>query len=255
MPAKGVFGSRHARVTPASTRGTLAIPATTLAIVVTGGDPPDPVLVEALGLPVDGRVVVAADSGVAHALALGLVVDVAVGDFDSLDPATLASVEAAGTRVERHPVAKDATDLELALDVAVGLGVERVIVLGGHGGRLDHFLANALVLAAPQYGAVEIEALVGDAVVTVVRPGPGFRFRGRSGQIVTILPVHGPAEGVRTDGLRYPLHGETLFVGTTRGVSNELVAGEAHVSLTGGVAIVVRPGPSTSPIDHSEPGA
>ena len=129
----------------------MAIPATTLAIVVTGGDPPDPDLVEALGLPVDGRVVVAADSGVAHALALGLVVDVAVGDFDSLDPGTLAAVEAAGTRVERHPVAKDATDLELALDVAIGLGVERVVVLGGHGGRLDHFLANALVLAAPQY--------------------------------------------------------------------------------------------------------
>ena len=94
--------------------------------------------------------VVAADSGVAHALALGLAVDVAVGDFDSLDPRVLEAVEAAGTRVERHPAAKDATDLELAIDVAVGLGAARIVVLGGHGGRLDHFLANALVLAAPQ---------------------------------------------------------------------------------------------------------
>ena len=104
-------------------------------------------------------------------------------------------------------------------------------------------------------GGVAVEALVGDAVVTVVRPGPAFRFTGRAGQIVTILPVHGPAEGVRTAGLRYPLHGETLFVGTTRGVSNELVAEAAQISLTGGVVLVVRPGPSTSAIDHSEPGA
>ena len=233
----------------------MAVPATTLAIVVTGGDAPDPILVAALGLPVDGRVVVAADSGVAHALALGLIVDIAVGDFDSLDPETLASVEATGTRVERHPVAKDATDLELALDVALGLGAEQVVVLGGHGGRLDHFLANGLVLAAPQYGGVEVEAVVGDAIVSVVRPGPSLRFGGRSGQTVTILPMHGPAAGVRTEGLRYPLHGETLPAGTTRGVSNELVADEAQVSLTGGVVLVVRPGPSTSPIDHSEPGA
>jgi len=231
----------------------LAPPAPTLAIVVTGGDRPDPALVDALDLPVEGRVVVAADSGVAHALALGLVVDVAVGDFDSLDPATLEAVEAAGTRIERHPVAKDATDLELAIDVAVGLGAARVVVLGGHGGRLDHFLANALVLASPHLGAVEVEAVVGDAVVTVVRAGPGVRFGGRPGQLVTILPVHGPAEGVRTEGLRYPLHGETLSAGTTRGVSNVLDADEAAVSLTGGVVLVVRPGPTTA--DHIEPGA
>ncbi len=222
----------------------MAPPQPTLAVVVTGGDRPDPALLDVIGVAAPGeRVVVAADSGVAHAVALGLDVDVAVGDFDSLDPAVLASVEAAGARVERHPVAKDATDLELALETAVGLGVERVVVLGGHGGRLDHFLANALVLGAPRFAAVELEALVGDAVVSVVRPGPGIRFGGRAGQLVTILPVHGPAEGVRTEGLRYPLHGETLEAGTTRGVSNELVADEAAVCLTGGVVLVVRPGP------------
>ena len=228
----------------------MAPPAPTLAIVVTGGDRPDPDLVDALDLPVEGRVVVAADSGVAHALALGLVIDVAVGDFDSLDPETLEAVEAAGTRVERHPVAKDATDLELAIDVAVGLGAARVVVLGGHGGRLDHFLANVLLLAAPSLAGVDVEALVGEAVVSVVRPGPGIRFGGRPGQLVTILPLHGPAEGVRTEGLRYPLHGETLLAGTTRGVSNVLDADEAAVSLSGGVVLVVRPGPTADDIER-----
>lgn len=230
-----------------------------LAVVVTGGDRPDPALVDALDLPVEGRVVVAADSGVAHALALGLRVDVAVGDFDSLDPTVLEAVEAAGTRVERHPAAKDATDLELAIDVAVGLGAARIVVLGGHGGRLDHFLANTLVLAAPQLGAVEVHALVGDALVSVVRPGPGLRFGGRVGELVTVLPVHGPAEGVRTEGLLYPLHGETLTVGTTRGVSNVLTAAVATVELAAGVVLVVRPvpiPPSVIPtVDDTEPGA
>jgi thiamine pyrophosphokinase len=232
-------------------------------VIVTGGDRPDPALVDALGLPVEGRLVVAADSGVAHALALGLPVDVAVGDFDSLDPHVLDAVEAGGTRVERHPTAKDATDLELAIDLALELGAARIVVLGAHGGRLDHFLANAFVLAAPQLAAVEVEALVGDALVSVVRPGPGLRFVGTAGDLVTVLPVHGPAEGVRTQGLLYPLNGETLTIGTTRGVSNVLVATEAMVELTAGVALVVRPLPGhsvfatidTPQIDHPEPGA
>ncbi len=201
---------------------------------------------------------VAADSGVAHALALGFRVDVAVGDFDSLDPSLLEIVEAAGTRVERHPAAKDATDLELAIDVALGLGAVRIMVLGAHGGRLDHFLANAFVLAAPQLAAVEVAALVGDALVSVVRPGPGLRFTGTAGELVTILPVHGAAQGVRTAGLLYPLSGETLTIGTTRGVSNVLASGSAAVSLTAGVVLVVRPASSASAtpiVDHPEPGA
>jgi thiamine pyrophosphokinase len=240
-------------------------PATSTVVVVTGGDRPDPALLAGLGLPPAAeRTVVAADSGAGHALALGFEVDVVVGDFDSLDPAALAAIEAAGAEVERHPVAKDATDLELALDTALALGPARVVVVGGHGGRLDHFLANALVLAAPRYAAVELDALVGDAVVSVLRPGREVRIAGRPGQVVTLLPVHGPAEGVRTEGLRYPLHGETLPAGTTRGVSNELVADVGTVRLDAGVVLVVRPAPptastpttgTTDPTDDHERGA
>ena len=64
---------------------------------------------------------IAADGGVDRALALGLHVDVAIGDFDSVTAAGLAAAEAAGARIERHPAAKDATDLELALDAALAL--------------------------------------------------------------------------------------------------------------------------------------
>ena len=64
-------------------------------------------------------------------------------------PAALATADGHGHPVERHPAAKDATDLELALDAAISRRPGRIHVLGGHGGRLDHLLANALVLAAP----------------------------------------------------------------------------------------------------------
>jgi thiamine pyrophosphokinase len=206
-------------------------------IVVTGGDP---IPRGALALIPGGAQVVAADSGVDRALELGLPVHVAVGDFDSVDPAALRAAAAAGAVIERHPIAKDATDLELALDVALAHHPARIHVLGGHGGRLDHLLGNALLLAAPAYAGVEVVAQMGEALVTVIRSEA--TLTGAPGDLVTLLAVHGIARRVRTEGLLYPLAGEDLRPGSTRGISNELVGGSAHVGLARGVLLAVQPG-------------
>ena len=60
-----------------------------------------------------------ANGGTVHALALDLEPEVVVGDLDSLSTDIIASLEAAGTTIHRHPVAKDQTDLELTLDRAL----------------------------------------------------------------------------------------------------------------------------------------
>lgn len=211
---------------------------TDTVVVVAGGEP---LPATTLGGVPPGAYVVAADGGVAHAHALGLTVHTAIGDFDSAAPGDLDRVVAAGGSVERHPAAKDATDLELALLAALARRPDRIVVLGGHGGRFDHWLANAFLLAAPWLADVRVVAWMGAVRVTVVRgPTP---LSGRTGGLVSLLPVHGPAAGVRTEGLRYPLRGETLAVGTTRGVSNVFAASAASVSLTDGVLLAVQPGP------------
>jgi len=213
----------------------------TLALVFTGGDPPDPHDLRDLGEP---RLVIAADSGLHHAQRLGHRVDVVVGDLDSADPGAVASAEAAGSVVERHPATKDASDLELALAAALDRGVTDVTVIGGHGGRLDHFLANALLLAAPEYSSVRITARLGGATVFVVRDE--VEVRGEPGDLVTLLPVGGAAHGVVTAGLRFPLRSESLYPGSTRGLSNELVAHHATVALAEGVLLAVLPDPEAS---------
>lgn len=211
-------------------------------IVVVGGDAPDPTTLTRLSLPQDA-IVIAADSGVDHALAAGLHVDVAVGDFDSVSVDGLDAVVAAGARVHRHPAAKDHTDLELAMDEALATGAREVIVLGGDGGRRDHLFANLLVLASPRYAGCSIAAYLGRSRILVLHGGgPPARVDGDAGELVTLLPVHGAAEGVRTSGLRYPLHRETLPAGTTRGVSNVLESPPAEVALDTGTLVVVLPG-------------
>jgi thiamine pyrophosphokinase len=206
-------------------------------VVLTGGDPVEPAL--AGSLP-DDAFVVAADSGLAAADVLRLHVDLVVGDMDSVDPDRLAAAAAAGARIERHPAAKDDTDLAIAMDAALDLGAARLTVVGGDGGRLDHLLAGALLLAADAYAGVEVVAFIGAATVTVVRQTA--TLRGRPGELVSLLAVHGPARGVVTDGLLYPLAGEDLAPGSTRGVSNELTRPTADVRLDAGVLLAVQPG-------------
>jgi thiamine pyrophosphokinase len=207
-----------------------------IVVVVSGGESPD--LRAGLAAPL-GAPVVAADKGLEHALALGLEVTVAVGDFDSASPEAVAVAEAAGTRVERHPHEKDATDLELALEVAAAMRPERILVLAGNGGRLDHELATLLSLASPRFAASQVDAFVGEARVHVVR---GVRaLAGAPGSLVTLLALHGPAEGVTTDGLTYPLRGETLEAGSSRGVSNVFAAASATVSVARGVLLAIVP--------------
>ena len=210
-----------------------------VVVVVAGGDPPDPESVRAVPL---GARVIAADRGLEHALALGLEVEIAVGDFDSASPEAVARAEAAGTRIDRHPTEKDATDLELALDHALAMSPARILVLAGDGGRLDHLLATLLLLGSSRYESVEIDAFIGRARAYVVR---GQRaIEGERGESVSLLALHGPAQGLRTEGLAYALVGETLEPGSSRGISNVFTAATARISVERGVLLVIRPGVS-----------
>jgi thiamine pyrophosphokinase len=216
-------------------------PAESTVIVFTGGDPVD----DSIAAELPDGFVIAADSGLEHAQALHRRVDLAVGDFDSAAPAALRRAEAEGAVLVRHPTAKDQTDFELALDEARARTPDRILVVGGHGGRLDHLLGNALVLASPAYSGTEIDAFMGAARLHVIHARRALH--GEVGELLTLLATHGPATGVVTTGLRYPLAGESLEPGSSRGLSNEFVEPTATVSVESGTLLAVRPGPTGLP--------
>ena len=201
-------------------------------VVVAGGSAPSTRAREAIPADV---VVIAADGGADHALALGLDVELAIGDFDSVTPGGLA----AAAHVERHPVDKDATDLELALRAAIARGPRRVLVIGGIEGRLDHLLGELLILGSDDLAGVEVDAVLGDALVHVIR---GERaLDGDEGELISLFALGGPATGIETDGLAYPLRGESLVPGSSRGISNVFARGEARISVESGLLLAVRP--------------
>ncbi len=121
------------------------------------------------------------------------------------------------------------------------LGPARIVVVASGEGRLDHLLASCLGLGRPVLAGVEVDAYVGEALVHVVRDRR--TLRGSPGETVSLLAIGGPATGVRTVGLEYPLAAETLEPASSRGVSNLFVETEATVSIETGVLLAVRPDP------------
>lgn len=187
----------------------------------------------------DAAFVVAADAGAAAALALGLAIDVLVGDLDSIDDTVLGALDTT-TTVERHATDKDATDLDLALTAAIERGAREICVVDAAAGRLDHFLATLLLLASPRWHGVEMRAVVDGAHVVVVPPGGRRVVPAPIGRTVSLIAVDA-ATGVSTDGMQYALTEAALPVGVTLGVSNVVTAPGASVAVTTGTVLVVVP--------------
>jgi thiamine pyrophosphokinase len=208
------------------------------AIVVAGGTPPD----AALGrlLP-DHDLVVAADSGLHGARALGLEPHVVIGDMDSVDPAALEAAERGGAVVQRVPHDKDAVDTELALHAAVAHGARRIILVTGGGGRLDHAVGVLNCLLHPLLAGREVHALWGDARMRVLHGPERAEICGPVGSTIGLLAAGGDAHGIVTEGLRWSLDDEDLPAHSTRGVSNELASEVATVSLRAGRLLVIQP--------------
>jgi hypothetical protein len=170
------------------------------AVVLTGGDPASPALAD--HVPADAYVI-AADSGSRRAPPWGST------STSSSATSTRSSPGCSGPPrsrrpVERHPVAKDRTDLAIALDAARRHAPDgRITVIGGHGGRLDHLLANALVLASDEYADLRRRALHRQRDRHVVRRSRSSS-RAYAASTCQLLPVHGPAHGVTTDGTALP---------------------------------------------------
>ena len=198
------------------------------ALVVTGG----PIPANQGPLP-SADLIIAADSGADNAAALGLTVDLVIGDLDSVSSAAVARAK----KVERHPEDKDETDLELALSAAVAAGTGSVTVVGTLGGRVDHALANLLVAAGDRWANLRIDLRIDGAQAWVVRDH--VEIVAQVGDVVSLLAVGGRATGVTTTGLAWPLANAEVKPGVGLGLSNRMAAPKAEVAVNDGTLLVI----------------
>ena len=205
------------------------------AVIFVNGHIPDLELVRDLARP--GDTILSADGGTNHALALGLAPSVIIGDLDSLTPDVRRLMEQFGTRLIQHPRDKNETDFELSLDYAVESGYREILIVAALGDRLDQTLGNLALLTSPRLSTVDIS--FDDGMEEAFFTRTSCQVRGLAGDLVSLIPWGGTVTGVITDGLLWPLRGETLYPYKTRGISNELLGGMASISLKSGLLLIV----------------
>jgi len=202
-------------------------------IIFTNGDLPN--LEKARALLRDDDFIIAADGGTRHVLALGLTPKIIIGDMDSL-PANF-EISKFDDDVILYPQDKNETDLELAIQHALTLNPEQVIILAALGGRLDQTLGNIALISDLQPSAFDLR--LDDGIEEVFFCRDQVQVNGTSGDIVSLIPWQGEVTGVATTGLKWPLQNEILYPQKTRGISNEMLDDTAEVEIRTGLLLVV----------------
>ena len=202
-------------------------------IIFANGELPDKE--KARALLHDDDFIIAADGGTRHALVLDLVPNVIVGDLDSLPENFKTS--AFDGEIVLYPKDKNETDLELAIQHALTLNPEQIIILAALGGRLDQTLGNISLILHPSREAFILR--LDDGIEEVFFCREQVQVNGMSGDTVSLIPWQGEVTGIVTTGLKWPLQNETLYPQKTRGISNEMTGNTATIQIKSGLLLIV----------------
>ena len=192
------------------------------ALIVGNGEPPSRELFAARAREAD--LVLCADGGADTARRLGRAPDYIAGDLDSVSGAGMEGIGA--DRLVRVDADDTGTDMQKVLRLALDLRVERADLLGFTGRRTDHTLWNLSLLRS--FGdRLELRLIDDYCEIRLIRGR--VRFRADLGQKLSLCPLDGPADGIETEGLRWPLRGESLVPGRRDGISNEVTASPVEI--------------------------
>lgn len=197
-------------------------------VIVLGGDAPGKALLERCAAGAD--LTIAADKGLEAFAAAGMLPDILLGDMDSVSEDVLARMQSVA-EIDRLPCIKDDTDGVHALDVAIARGARHITLLGALGGRLDHALANLMLLVRAHRSGVHAQIL--SETVRIERVNGCMSIHGAKGDTASLLPL-GEAKGVSLKGFFYPLDHADLDSSYPLGISNVIAADEAVISVSEG---------------------
>jgi thiamine pyrophosphokinase len=176
--------------------------------------------------------VIAADGSAWQLLERGIVPHLIVGDLDSLQ--RLPNPEQAFPQSEiLHIPDQDSTDFEKALRIGLDRGIAEFVIVGMHGGELDHTLNNwSVFLRYSQQAVLELyehgrcaRAVFSSLALATV-----------PGEMISLIPQ--PRARLTTRGLVWDLNDEVLELGRREGARNQARQPLVEVELYEGSLLV-----------------
>lgn len=209
-------------------------------LIITGGGIETDLALEILKETYDR--IIGVDGGLAFCYAQGIFPTHIVGDFDTLDPKILAWYkEHTQICIREFNPKKDATDTQIAVELALELGSSRIVILGGTGSRLDHVLGNIQTLYLPLQKGVECLILDRHNRIRLIEGYHRITKKEQYGTYFSLIPFTTQAEGVTLLGAKYPLtnHCLTVFGSGSLGVSNEIAGEQTEIFIKKGILILI----------------
>lgn len=186
--------------------------------------------------------VIAVDGGLVCLDSLGIVPTDIVGDFDTVPYEILAKYQnRRDVCIRRYDPEKDATDSQIAMELAISSGSSEIYILGATGTRLDHTLGNIHLLALPLNAGIPCFIVDPHNRIRLIQEETMLIKKRQYGTYVSLLPFTSLVEGITLKGFKYPLTNYRMDINAnyTLGISNELSAEKAVISLASGILILM----------------
>jgi len=185
----------------------------------------------------EADIIIAADGGCNWLNNNNIVPHYLIGDMDSILPEILNKMKELECKIIQFPVEKNETDTELAIIKAFEMNAKKITIIGALGLRIDHAIANISLLSLKSDFEQNIRIFDGYSYIYLIKSS--IHLKGNIGDLISLIPISGNAEGIHTTGLKYSLNRECLFASRSRGISNVLIENNAFISLKKGLLMVV----------------
>ena len=207
-------------------------------LIVTGGFVDEALLLSLMNEKKD-YCIIGVDKGLETLDRLGIIPDMAVGDFDSADNSIKEKYANNDNTVLLNPI-KDKTDTHEAVCEALKLAPESIVILGATGGRIDHLLGNIGLLKICLDNGIDNSCIIDkNNKIRMINKGTVIKKKELYGDFISLVPFTDKAEGITLEGFKYSLSDGILFKDDTLGLSNELVKEEGLIKVKSGYLLLL----------------
>ena len=187
-----------------------------------------------------GQNIIAGDKGLEALYQLKIIPNHVVGDFDSVSPEILEFYKKQSQIIfHTFHAEKDNTDTDIALKLAIQLKSSKITILGALGRRMDHAIANIHILKDALEANIPCQIIDEHNRIYLINKEMTLEKDKVYGKYVSLIPLTSTVEGLTLTGFKYPLNHYTLPIGTSLGISNEIIGDIAHIKMDKGILIVI----------------
>ncbi len=185
-------------------------------------------------LHVEDDFIICADGGLNYLDSLKISPDLIVGDFDSANVSLLEKYK--DIKIKKFLPEKNFTDTEIAIEEAITLGYKEIIIFGATGTRLDHTMANILLIERYIKKGISIRIVDNNNYIQILNKD--IILNKKEGYYLSIIPITEYIEGITLKGFKYPLENVKVNRGSTLCISNEITDEEAQIQIKNGIGLL-----------------